>query len=53
MTAMIDEHTAMYAGMARTAHDEGFEEIAGWFETLAKARRSHALRIRRAVENTR
>lgn len=49
MAAMIEEHTAMYAGMARTAHDEGFEEIADWFETLAKAGRSHALRMRRAV----
>ncbi|MSP00759.1 MAG: rubrerythrin [Acetobacteraceae bacterium] len=42
--AMIDEHT----GMARTAHAEGFEDFAGWFETLAKARRSHARRMRRA-----
>jgi rubrerythrin len=50
MTEMIDEHTGMYAGMARTAHDEGFEEIADWFETLAKAGRSHARRLRRALE---
>jgi len=49
MTEMIDEHTGMYAGMARTAHDEGFEEIADWFETLAKAGRSAARRMRRAV----
>jgi rubrerythrin len=50
MTDMIDEHTSMYAGMTRTAHDEGFEEIADWFETLAKAGRSHARRMRRALE---
>lgn len=50
MTEMIDDQTAMYAGMARTARDEGFEEIAGWFETLAKARRSHARRSRRVVQ---
>ena len=43
MTAMIDAHTAMYAAVARTAPDEGFEEIADWFETLAKAGRSRAL----------
>ena len=27
----------MYPGMAKTARDEGFDEIADWFETLAKA----------------
>lgn len=36
------EYTDMYPGMARTARDEGFDEIADWFETLAKAERSHA-----------
>ena len=34
------EYTDMYPGMAKTARDEGFEEIADWFETLAKAERS-------------
>lgn len=34
--AMTDDHTAMFAGMARTAHDAGFEEIAGWFATPAR-----------------
>src|SRR5207237_8011427 len=28
------EYTDMYPGMARTAREEGFEEIAEWFETL-------------------
>jgi hypothetical protein len=27
----------MYPGMAKTAREEGFSEIADWFETLAKA----------------
>jgi len=36
------EYTDMYPGMAKTARQEGFEEIADWFETLAKAERSHA-----------
>ena len=36
------EYTDMYPGMARTARDEGFTEIATWFETLAKAEKSHA-----------
>ena len=37
------EYTDMYPGMAKTARDEGFDEIADWFETLAKAERSHAI----------
>ena len=36
------EYTDMYPGMAKTARDEGFDEIADWMETLAKAERSHA-----------
>ena len=39
------EYTDMYPGMARTARDEGFSEIADWFETLAKAEKSHAGRF--------
>src|SRR6266513_230269 len=31
------EYTDMYPGMAKQARDEGFGEIADWFETLAKA----------------
>ena len=31
------EYTDMYPGMAKTARDEGFDEIADWMETLAKA----------------
>ena len=36
------EYTDMYPGMAKTARSEGFNEIADWFETLAKAEKSHA-----------
>src|SRR5262249_5267538 len=36
------EYTQMYPGMAKTARDEGFAEVAEWFETLAKAEKSHA-----------
>ena len=39
------EYTDMYPGMARTARAEGFAEIADWFETLAKAEKSHAGRF--------
>ena len=43
------EHTDMYPGMAETARDEGFDEIADWFETLAKAERSHANKFQRTL----
>ena len=44
------EYTDMYPGMAREARDEGFDEIASWFETLAKAEKSHAGRFQRAFD---
>jgi len=44
------EYTDMYPSMARTAREEGFEEIAEWFETLAKAEKSHAGRFQRALD---
>jgi rubrerythrin len=44
------EYTEMYPGMAKTARDEGFGEIAEWFETLAKAERSHAGRFQKALD---
>ena len=43
------EYADMYPGMARQARDEGFDEIADWFETLAKAERSHANRFAKAL----
>ena len=39
------EYTEMYPGMAKTARKEGFGEVADWFETLAKAEKSHAGRF--------
>jgi rubrerythrin len=44
------EYTDMYPGMAKTARQEGFEEIADWFETLAKAEKSHAGRFQKALD---
>ena len=44
------EYTDMYPGMAKDARDEGFDEIADWFETLAKAERSHANRFQKALD---
>lgn len=45
------EYTDMYPSMAAAATEEGFEEIADWFETLAKAERSHANRFQKALDN--
>ena len=45
------EYTDMYPGMAKTAKEEGFDEIADWFETLAKAERSHANRYQKAFDS--
>ncbi len=45
------EYTDMYPGMAKSAREEGFEEIADWFETLAKAERSHAGRFQKALDS--
>ncbi|MEQ8276050.1 MAG: rubrerythrin family protein [Deltaproteobacteria bacterium] len=44
------EYTDMYPGMAKTAREEGFDEIADWFETLAKAEKSHAGRFQKMLE---
>ena len=44
------EYTDMYPGMAKTAREEGHDEIADWFETLAKAERSHANRYQKALD---
>lgn len=44
------EYTEMYPGFARTARDEGFAELAEWFETLAKAEKSHAGRFSKGLD---
>ena len=44
------EYTDMYPGMARTAREEGFTEIADWFETLARAEKSHAGRFKKGLD---
>ena len=45
------EYTDMYPGMAKTAREEGFEDIADWFETLAKAEKSHAGRFQSLLDS--
>jgi rubrerythrin len=45
------EYTQMYPGFAKTAREEGFAEIAEWFETLARAERSHAGRFQKGLDS--
>ena len=45
------EYTKMYPGFAKSAREEGFEEIAEWFETLARAEKSHAGRFQKGLDN--
>jgi rubrerythrin len=44
------EYTDMYPGMAKTAREEGFDEIADWFETLGKAEKSHAGKFQKTLD---
>jgi rubrerythrin len=44
------EYETMYPGMAKAARDEGFDDIAEWFETLAKAEKSHAGRFTKMLQ---
>jgi rubrerythrin len=40
----------MYPSMAKTAREEGFDDVAEWFETLAKAEKSHAGRFQKMLD---
>lgn len=46
----VQEADEMYPAMAKKAREEGFPEIADWFETLAKAERAHATRFQKTLE---
>jgi len=45
------EYTEMYPGFAKTAREEGFNEISEWLETLARAEKSHAGRFQKALDS--
>lgn len=45
------EFTEMYPGFARTARDEGFDDVAEWMETLARAEKSHAGRFQKGLDS--
>ncbi|MCC6075179.1 ferritin family protein [Pseudomonas sp. GCM10022188] len=46
----VHEYTGRYPDMARMARKEGFDETADWFETPAKAGRSHTTRFQKALD---
>ena len=46
------EYTDMYPGFAKTAREEGFDEVADWFETLAKAESRMRVASRRTTTST-
>src|SRR6201989_1745792 len=50
ITGETYEYTEMYPGFSKTARDEGFAEVAEWFETLARAEKSHAGRFRKGLD---
>lgn len=45
------ESTDKYPAFATTARDEGYAEIADWFESLARAEKSHALKLADALKS--
>ena len=45
------EYTDMYPGFAKTAREEGFAQVADWFETLAKAEKSHAGKFSKMLDS--
>ena len=47
------EYSEMYPGFARTARDEGFDDVAEWLETLARAEKSHAARFNQGLDSVR
>lgn len=49
VTGETYEYTEMYPGMAKVAREEGFSDIAEWFETLARAEKSHAGRFSKGL----
>lgn len=44
----VKQFSEIYPEMARVAREEGFMDIASWFDTLEKLKRSHARKLRKA-----
>ena len=47
----MNDGNDVYPGFAKVARSEGFDELAEWFEMLARAERSHADRLKKALES--
>ena len=47
----MHDHDGIYPAMSKAAREEGFDDIADWFEILAKAERSHADRFQKALDS--
>ncbi len=45
------EYTQMYPGFAKQARADSLDEVAEWFETLAKAEKSHAGRFQKGLDS--
>jgi rubrerythrin len=43
----------LYTGFARTAREEGFDQVADWFTTLARAGQTRARAMQRALDGLR
>ncbi len=44
------EFSEMYPGFAKVAREEGYEEIAEWFEVMAKSEKAHANTFKKILE---
>lgn len=45
------EFSEMYPGFAKDAREEGFEDIAEWFEVMAKSEKAHANTFKKILAN--
>lgn len=45
------EYTECYPEYARVARQEGFDDVADWFDTIIRAERSHAGRLTAGLES--
>ena len=46
----IEQTSLLYPQMAKVAREEGFTDIASWFDTLEKLKRIHVQKIREAKD---
>jgi rubrerythrin len=51
MTSDLQHARDLYPAMARQARDEGFADIADWFEVLAKSKHRHAALFQKIADS--